>query len=79
MRRFKPSLRVTVTLKNFGQRPINELRFWSIEPDRNIPAKIGRPFAHFTGSRLFHQQSASLVGQKGEISGESRGSSGDWV
>jgi hypothetical protein len=24
-----------VTLKDFGQRPINELRFWSIEPDRN--------------------------------------------
>jgi len=34
-----------------------ELRFWSIEPDRNkssIPAKTGRLVAHFTGSRLFH-------------------------
>ena len=42
-------------------------------------AKTGRLFAHFTGSRPFHQQSASLVGREGEISGESRGSSGDWV
>jgi len=75
----KPCLRVTLTLKSFGQRPINELRFWSIEPDRNIPAKTGRLFAQFTGSRLFHRQSASLVGQRGKISGESRGSSGDWV
>jgi hypothetical protein len=57
-----------------GQLP--ELELWSIEPDRNnssIPAKTGRIFAHFTGSRLFHRQIASLVGREGEISGESRG------
>jgi len=28
---------------------------------------------------FFIKQSASLVGREGEISGESRGSSGDWV
>ena len=42
----------------------------------SIPAKTGRIFAHFTGSRLSHRQSASLVGREGEVSGESRGSSG---
>ena len=39
---------------------------------------MGRLFAQFTGSRLFHRQSASLVGRESEISGQSRGSSGDW-
>jgi hypothetical protein len=30
-------------------------------------------------ARLLHRQSAYLVGRESEISGESRGSSGDWV
>ena len=81
-RTFKPSLRVTVTLKDFGQRPIYGA---SILVDRtrskqlSIPAKTGRLSAHLTRSRLFHRLSASLVGRESDISGESCGSFRNWV
>ena len=75
----KPRLRVTtvVTLNSFGQRPIDRTPTLVDRNNSSIPAKPGRLFALFTGSRLFHRQSASLVGRESEISGESRGSSGD--
>jgi hypothetical protein len=47
----KPSLRVTVTLKNFGQEA-NWQGFdfgRSSQIETTIPAKTGRIFAHFTG------------------------------
>jgi len=75
-----PGFRVTIVmLKSFGQRPIGRASTLVDRDNSSIPAKPGRLFALFTGSRLFHRQSASLVGREGEISGEPRGSSGDWV
>ena len=45
----------------------------SASPTPRDPKRMG--FSH----AFFIKQSASLVGREGEISGESRGSSGDWV
>jgi hypothetical protein len=45
----------------------------SASPTPRDPKRMG--FSH----DFFIKQNASLVGREGEISGESRGSSGDWV
>jgi hypothetical protein len=45
----------------------------SASPTPRDPKRMG--FSH----DFLIKQSASLVGREGEISGESRGSSGDWV
>ena len=42
-------------------------------------SQTGPPFRAFYWDSHDDRQSASLVGQEGEVSGESRGSSGDWV
>jgi len=61
-----------VTLKHFGQGPINELRFWAIEPDRNyqptqavfLRILLGHNF--FIGiARLWLAKTAKLRGSHG--------------